>query len=425
MFLSFSIKGILMKKLNFLMFIAALALGFSSCGDDDSDSSPVQYQNIVDVDFTDETKYFDESALVALKSYDLEDNEFIFDEDDELASSIEEGDILFLYGIAMGRVDSITNEDGEIIIKISYAGLNELIKDGTLSWSREIEFTNDIIPQIIEPSGKRKDFTLGSGDTLEAELTFEEYSGKIQLVMNTDHASAFCELTKKVGSANVSLKFEGKVNKFVSAASMNYKNSTLQNFNFINQGTDGELTLTMIATGSNDNLYSTKEFPVVLLRIPFVIGGIPVELRVKLLFLIDIYMPTADCSSWVSAKFKYNSDAGISFDGVDAGIKGQAGNYTVGKEKAQTGGSTAVGANFGIGFPQIEMSMFGNIVIPWVRTAFLIGGFYETGTSPCQLAQSSFIGACGYNFEFLGFKMSGSKTIWNKTDTLLKSGDCD
>jgi hypothetical protein len=99
------------------------------------------------------------------------------------------------------------------------------------------------------------------------------------------------------------------------------------------------------------------------------------------------------------------------------------GNHSMDKKKAQTGASSAIGVNYGMAFPRLEIGIFDNIVVPYVQTSFLIGGDY-TFTPACQQAKSQFIGACGVNFKFLGFSYNAKKTLWQEEKVLLKSGDC-
>jgi len=93
------------------------------------------------------------------------------------------------------------------------------------------------------------------------------------------------------------------------------------------------------------------------------------------------------------------------------------------KNIAQTGAASAIGVNFGLAFPRIEIGAFGEVLVPWIQTAFLIGGDY-TFTPACQQAKSQFIGACGIDLSLAGFGYNAKKTLWQEEKVLLKSGDC-
>lgn len=53
-------------------------------------------------------------------------------------------------------------------------------------------------------------------------------------------------------------------------------------------------------------------------------------------------------------------------------------------------------------FPRLEVALFGNIIVPYIQSAYLIGGTYTFGVESCQEVKSQFIGAIGYDFDFFG-----------------------
>lgn len=127
-------------------------------------------------------------------------------------------------------------------------------------------------------------------------------------------------------------------------------------------------------------------------------------------------------SSQVSARFKYDSEAGFTYNGTSVEANAKAGTFSIDKNIAQTGAAGAIGINWGIGFPRLELGMFGESLVPYVQTACLIGGDF-TFTPPCQQARAQFIGSCGYNLKILGISvLSGLKTLWQQEKVLLKAG---
>jgi hypothetical protein len=153
------------------------------------------------------------------------------------------------------------------------------------------------------------------------------------------------------------------------------------------------------------------------------VGPILVMINVKVLFVVNCVVPM-DGSAQVDVKFTYNSTAGIKYDGTEVSADASMGDQSMDKNVAQTGASSAIGVNFGLAFPRLEIGIFDEVIVPYIQTAFLIGGDYTFGTHPCQQAKSQFIGACGVDFSFLGFEYSANKTLWQKEKVLLKSGDC-
>jgi hypothetical protein len=164
------------------------------------------------------------------------------------------------------------------------------------------------------------------------------------------------------------------------------------------------------------------ELPFVLLKYPFMLGPIPVIINVKLQFVAALEVPF-DGSSWVKVNFKYDSDIGFKYDGVDVGAAGRLGDYNFGKEQAQTGASSGIVANFGVGFPRVELEMAGEHVVPWAQTAFLIEGNFTPVFPALQQAKAAFIGAVGINLEFFGFGWDGSLTLFQEEQVIYEAGE--
>lgn len=144
-----------------------------------------------------------------------------------------------------------------------------------------------------------------------------------------------------------------------------------------------------------------------------------------MILVINAVVPL-EGSSQVSAKFNYNSTTGFKFDGIDASVNASMETINIEKNIAQTGAPGQIGANFGIGFPRLELSFANEIMVPYIQTAFLIGGFYRTGTKPCQEAKASFLGQAGLNINGTkNIKFKWNKELWNLEKILLQSGNCD
>ena len=109
------------------------------------------------------------------------------------------------------------------------------------------------------------------------------------------------------------------------------------------------------------------------MNIPFVVGLVPVKLKIGAQFVVNAAVPL-DGSAQVGTTFTYDSDLGLDFDGVTVQAGGRAGDTTFGDPLHMTGASSAISANFGIGFPRVSLDVAGGTLVPW-QTA-LIGGSY-------------------------------------------------
>jgi hypothetical protein len=262
----------------------------------------------------------------------------------------------------------------------------------------------------------------GAGD-FEFEFKYGDYKYRIKFSFADTGANVEFEITKELAKS-ITAKFmaRGSINNFYSKTEMKFENSKLTNFGQKNSDISGDLTLNLTVAGSGrDNI--AFDFPVVLLKFPVIVGGIPVTINVKVLFVINCVVPV-DGSSQIEVKFEYNSTTGIKYNGTEVSADASIGERNMEEGKTpQTGASSAIGANFGLAFPRLEIGMFGEKIVPYIQTAFLIGGDY-TFTPPCQQAKCQFIGACGIDFSFYGLGYKLSKTLWQEEKVLLQTAEC-
>ncbi|NJK96610.1 MAG: hypothetical protein HC905_18315 [Bacteroidales bacterium] len=328
---------------------------------------------------------------------------------------------MFIHGVALRKVTNVTRNDNEIIVETEYTTLNEAITDGRISWNKEIRFDKGVVP-VVQMHGKNMAYKTTNSDGFEFEFPYGDYNYRIKFDFSDTIADIEFEVAKDLVKP-LTAKFlaKGSIENFYSSTEMEFEDGELTNFGQRNSNMSGELVVNLTVAGSGrDDL--TFDFPVVLLKYPLMVGPIPVIINLKVLFVINCYVPV-DGSSQVEVKFKYNSTTGIKYDGYDVSADASAGTPSMDESITETGASSSIAANFGLAFPRLEIGVFDEVIVPWIQTAFLIGGDY-TFTPPCQQAKCQFIGACGFDFSFLGFSYSAKKTLWQQEKVLLKSGDC-
>ena len=411
-------------KLLSLVCIALLSI-FTSCSKDDdtfNNKGSRKSEGNFDATFTKETVYFDSSETdKGVVSIDEERNIYKFRNTSEKAKQLKKGDIVLIHGKAFGKANKVTNQGNEIIVEAIEATLDELIEDGTIEWATYCDFQPgtqfkaQMGDEIYEPSFR-------AGNDVKFDFNYGDCKYTIVMDMKKESADVKLEVEKKIGSA-VKGKFtaEGKISSFSSENKIVYKKSKLTNFSNSNTNLQGELTLSITVAGSGNDAVNLN-MPVILGAYPLMVGPIPTVIKLKIQIVINAVVPL-DGSAQVSAKFKYDSQTGFSYDGVTPQVKGKIGSYSIDKGITETGASSAIAVNFGIGFPRIEVGIFNSVVVPWVQTAFLIGGDY-TAFPACRQARAQFIGSCGIDFSFLGFKHSENKNIWSQEQVLFKTGDC-
>jgi hypothetical protein len=419
---TYSMENYIMKYIKSLLISLFIIFLFTTCEKDNPAALPAaEDSSVYDVTLTDNTVFIDSLAVQSLVRIDTAEYVYYFDGDDPKITNLKTDDILLIYGTALRRVTNVTRNGNETRVETGYATLNEAISDGEISWNKEISFKNGVIP-TVQMQGENIEVKSVSADGFEFEFPYGDYTYRVKFVLTDTKADVEFEISKALVKP-ITAKFlaKGSIENFYSSTEMKFENSKLTKFGQKNSNMVGNLVLNLTVAGSGrDNI--TFDFPVVLLKFPTMVGPIPVTLNLKVLFVINCVVPV-DGSSQVEVRFGYNSTTGIQYNGIDVSADASMGNQSMDKNIAQTGASSAIGANFGLAFPRLEIGIFNELIVPWIQTAFLIGGDY-TFTPACQQAKSQFIGACGVNFSFLGFSYSANTTLWQEEKVLLQSGDC-
>jgi len=408
---------------NRLWLLALLIIFFLSGGcEKDDPLPPISNESIVyDVVYTDNTVFIDSLGARSLVRIDEASHIYYFESSDPNIADLEVNDILLIYGVALRRVTGITESGGETRIETDYATLNEAISDGVISWNKEISFQDGVFPEV-QMKGQNIGLKSATSDGFEFEFPYGDFTYRIKFAFTDKTADVEFEISKDLAGP-VTAKFlaKGSIENFYSRTEMKFKNSNLTEFGQQNPGMKGDLLLNLTVAGSGRDVV-TFDFPVVLLKFPMMAGPIPVTINVKVLFVFNCSVPV-DGSSQVEVKFNYNSTTGIKYNGTTVSANASMGDHNMDKNIAQTGASSAIGANFGLAFPRLEIGVFEDVIVPYIQTAFLLGGDY-TFNPACQQAKSQFIGACGLNLSFLGFSYNANTVLWQEEKVLLQSGDC-
>lgn len=355
--------------------------------------------------------------------YNPEEHAYLLDRAavEGLGLTIAEGVPLVLAGIEIGRVSLVEFEATEIYLETELIPLNEVFPEAEIAWDYGVEFTPDIVKSIEVPGVG--EFPVKAGTPIN--IDFEQGGLKYELKVTLDVATADFDftITKGVG-AGVKARFtaKGQFARFRNKNSIQFASGQLQEFKHELNGMRGQTDLALVVAGSGSDAIDFK-LPVPIMKIPFVVGYIPAVLEIGAQFVVNAVVPI-DGSSQVSTSFNYDSDLGFNFNGVSVQSGGRLGDITFGDAVNQTGASSAISANFGIGYPRVTLSIAAGTLVPWAQTAFLVGGAF-TFTPACQTADAQFIGAAGYDLGILGFSLaSGSKTLFVEKKELLRAGQC-
>ncbi len=377
-----------------------------------------------DVDLAPDTVFIDEAHKGLLVASDDENHTYTFSAAGLQTAGIELAvdKPLIIHGVAVRKIASVTTDGGNLVVETDFVPLNEVFTDGTIAWDYGVEFTPDKI-KSIEIEGKQyavpKD-----GTPIDISFEVGEFKYEIKATLDTETSTFEFTVSKGLG-ATLEGKFvaSGKIARFRTKNDFTLSGGELQDWKSDFNGMRGDATLELVVAASGQDMIDYK-LPVPIMKIPFMVGPIPVVLGIKIQFVIKASVPY-DGSSRVKTSFTYDSNLGVSFNGTSVSAGGSLAGVTFGDDSThETGASSAIAANFGIGFPRVELSVLGDTLVPWAQTAFLVGGSY-TFTPACQTADAEFLGAMGYNLGLFGFDLlSGSYRLFDHKKPLLRSGDC-
>ncbi len=332
------------------------------------------------------------------------------------------GKVLIIDGVDVRRISAVQTVGNTLVAQTDFVPLNEVIPNGTVSWDRGIEFTPDVVKSIEVPG--EGVFYPKAGTPIDITLTVGDYDYEIKATLDTTTTTFEITGSKVLGAATTAkVVASGFLERFRSKDTIQFQNGQCTEFGHELNSMKGEATLELIVAASGQDAVNLK-FPVTIMKIPFVVGFIPMVLNVKIQFVINAVVPF-DASAHVKAKFTYDSDLGFAYNGTDVSAGGRLGSILFGQDTNQTGASNAISANFGIGFPRVELNILHDSAVTWAQTAFLIGGSY-TFMPACQTADAQFIGSAGYSLGLFGVVnvASGSKQLFSEKKPLLRSGQC-
>ena len=377
-----------------------------------------------DVELAPEVTVIQDQDLDLLLEVDPDTWECRFDAAGVLARGLDVsvGRILMIESLGFQRIVAVETVGEELVVQTDYATMTEAIQNGTVAWDYGVEFDADHI-ESFEVKGYGE-ILLKDNTPIEVEMKIGEYIYRIKATLDNITSTFEFGVSKDLpGPAGAELKASGVINRFRSRDQIDIAEGALQEFDHELTGMRGEATLELIVAATGND-FINLEFPVTLMRVPFMVGIIPVVLNIRIQFVINASVPL-DGSARVTSKFTYDSDLGFSYAGTGVQAGGRLGPLEFGDALHETGASSAISANFGVGFPRVELSIAGDSVVPWAQTAFLVGGSY-TMFPACQTADAQFIGAAGFDLGLFGLNLvSGSKTLFSEKKELLRAGECD
>src|SRR5690625_1970700 len=416
-----------------------------------------------DVTYKEGAQVISGDGLQALISADQSSGDYVFDSAaaQKANISLREGEVLLLAGHSLVRITGVSESGGQVNVSTEPASLDDVIQDGTVAWDVPLEFDFDHFFTSVEPDGGGQAMSMApAAFTNEPQLTaigLEMPDGSIvsvddksdiaeaiydslsvdrdnksvewefsangnryqfRLTSHGDSIDILVVVSRYEGSrATLAYRAEGTVGSVRSVASANYAGGELANSDVNLDNLAADLDLSISAAGAGVAAMRT-EIPVPFLKYTWLVGPVPVTVEMKA-NIVGSISASADASATAKASFSYRGGAGVKFNGTSLSAAGNTVSAGIEPEPADSAASMGINvdAQYGVAFPEVSLSMFGQGVVPYIRPGFLLGSSLTWGdpaagfpaSSICKEAYVRTEVAIGYDLKVLGRTLSSGE----------------
>ncbi len=360
----------------------------------------------------------DAIASQALVSADSATHVYRFSADVLSAANVtlQPGRILLVPGVALRRIAAVNTTGGVSTVTTSYVSLNEAFRDADITWDAPLRFTPAVLagarilagdewiaPSVVQPNGAVQwQYTAGSNE-ITASLSAAGSNATIELTV----------LKKTGGAANARFTARTVIGEMRSLARIDIENNKTERFDYDAKGLGGTVDLDITAAGAGlDEL--AFDWPEAMIRFPVQVGPLPVIVALKVQVVTKLVV-NGNASATARTSFTYGGDAGFRYNGTTMTTTASAGLGTP-VLGASTGDAAAfigneVDAQFGFAAPKIEVGIFGETIVPFIRPEFFVGSRLQWGPV-CKSAYVKYLVQGGVDLRFFG------STIASRTDTM-------
>lgn len=330
--------------------------------------------------------------------------------------SLQPGRIMLLPGVALRRIAAVSTSGGVSTVTTSYVPLNEAIKDADITWDQPLRYSAAVMsnarlkagdrllaPSMVQPNGSVEwKYTAGSNE-ITATLSTAGTTATIRVDV----------LKKTGGAANARFTAQTVIGEMRSLARIDIAENRTERFDYDAKGLGGTVDLDVAAAGAGfDEL--AFDWPEAILRFPVQVGPLPVIVALKVQLVTKLVV-NGNASASARTSFSYAGDAGFRYDGKSMHTTASAGLGTP-VLGASTGDASAfigneVDAQFGFAAPKIEVGIFGETIVPFIRPEFFVGSRLQWGPV-CKSAYVKYLVQGGIDLRFFG------STIASRTDTI-------
>ncbi|MEA3402621.1 MAG: hypothetical protein U9R79_15385 [Armatimonadota bacterium] len=379
-----------------------------------------------DVTWDQSATVIDEDHLGLVKDVDPDNHRYTLDADGVQAAGLDisAGRVLVIHGIALRKITSVQQDGQNLVVDTEFAALPEAIEEGTIEWDYGVRFTEDTItaPSVAGQVMPRVPGTVEP----QFKFTYGDYTYDIKITPQGDKVTFNFTLEKDLpGPAGAKLVAEGFVQRFRHRGRISITDNKVDEFVNRLDKMQGQATVKVIMAGSGRDVINYKP-DFTLISLNFLVGPVPMKLGISAQFVINASVPV-EGSANLRLTIDYDSDLGFRFSGGTPQVEGGVRSLDQGDKRTEVGAAAAIGANFGLGFPRVKLSICESLT-GWIQPAYLLGGSF-TFTPPCVEVKGRFIASAGADVSAKIFGADFKYDIWSKTLAekewvLFRSAEC-
>lgn len=394
-----------------------------------------------DVELASDAVVLDDDLAAAV--LEVDSGTFVFDAGAFDPGLVAVGEVMVVPGVGMGRVTGIDESGDRVAVTTSETNLGEVIENGTMAWEAPLDLTEGFMPGadsggVVQPASLRPGGSepLRSGETRFAGLsvidpqggvravpTALDQAGNLEWIFKGDGNEYLFRLTptaskidftvqvkrEVAGKATLAYTAKGTLETVTSTGSATYDGGELSSMSIEQKDLAGRLDLSIAAAGSGAGDIDFT-LPGLMFKYIVMVGPVPVTIGITTKVIGSIKVP-AEASATAEASFDYSGATGFTFADGSFEAKGDLAGLQMNPEPADSSGliGTAVDAQFGVAFPRFQISIFDQLLVPYLHTGFTIGSSLTWGPV-CKRAYVRTNVDAGYDFKVLGVTLHSDKT---------------
>lgn len=343
-------------------------------------------------------------------------------------SKIKSGKVMLLQNLAVRDVTKTATSKGHLVVSSKPSAITDLISNGTLAWSKTINFTKGFalggpaVPQARRADSLAGRFGLtpmadGGGFTLKGKTDSYDYSVNFT---PTKTGLAVKITISKDKPVEIEATITGTLKNLKTAGNISVNHGKLSSAKLLANSLQGQFTLAYSAKPiSGFGLGKAGGIKITLpaeIAVPFFVGPVPMFLGVKTAFFASAGFSGFNQELSGSWTLDYDGQGGFTASSSGAtspsgALRGLGDIILKAANAVKTGPLSFI---FGAQMPQLELGL-GVKGLDVAGNVTLIGSTgIATQGSGCDTRMMEIQGDAGAEANFFGFSAGGSATLFDK-----------